>query len=86
MEYMKFQIGGTRRGYPRFDIFSVCKIWLLCQICSVCQICAPRVRLAGRRSTVAVDMLARGTAVILILFSLCDEAQAVFRSAGLRLC
>ncbi len=83
MENMKSQTGGTCNGYPRFDIFSVCKI---CQICSVCQICAPRLRLAGRCSTVAVDMLARGTAVILILFSLCDEAQAVFRSAGLRLC
>ena len=44
-------------------------------------------RLAGRRSTAAVDMFARGTAVVLILFSLCDEAQSMLRTqCGVRDC
>ena len=57
------------------------------RICSVCQICHCMHRLAGRRSTAAVDMFARGTAVVLILFSLCDEAQSMLRTqCGVRDC
>ena len=86
MQNMKSQTRGTRSGSARFEKIFVCQICFRMSNMSNMSTCSPRVRFAGRRSTVAVDMFARGTAVTLILFSSCKERQAVLRSAGLCLC
>ncbi len=98
MENMKSQTGGTRSRYPRFDIFFVIQntfSMLICKICHHMHLgCAWPVgalpllwtcRPAGQ-PWIPWHWFCSHSAVILILFSLCDEAQAVLRSAGLRLC
>ena len=79
--------GVPAAGRPGLRKFSYVKYVFVCQICQICQhVHLDSVRFAGRRSTAAVDMFARDTAVTLILFSSCKEKQAVLRTAGLRLC
>ena len=59
------------------------------EICKICHLGAlPRVRLAARRSTSAVDimMFARETDVTFTLFSSGNAQHAVLRKWGLRLC
>ncbi len=60
---------------------------MISKICKICFDCPPpRLRLAGLRSNAAVDMLRRGAAETLNLFSSCDAQHAVPRNTRLRLC
>ena len=53
------------------------------EICKICQLGAgPRVRLAARRSTSAVDMFTRETDVTFTLFSSGNAQHAVLRKMG----
>ena len=87
---MQSQNGPYRSGEARSEIVA---IWLICiigKICKICKICGfwppPRVRSAGLRCNAAVDMLERGAAVTLILFSSGNAQHAVPRNILLRRC
>ncbi len=83
---MHLKPGQRAAGRPgsRFSIYIYAVTFIICKICQLGA--APRVRLAPRRFTSAVDMFARETAVTFTLISSGNAYHAVPRKWRLRRC